>query len=712
MTEWIIENPLNPNQAEDFSTREEAYVDLSVISGETADTEWLNSDREDVMDLKYLKQESICLDKIWEPTDQLVIVRGVAGIGKSTMIKRYVLKWAKDEILTDNNGRIEFLFFLECCELNAKPNLKSLDQLLREGYPHVFKHLDLFDLQNISDRVMIVVDGLDELQGIYKNVSEDTTTKLIKTMVNTKSTLLKGHKTIACGRPKACEFIKSKMPPQKTKLVEVCGFDEKKTIEFIECFFKGDLKRAKKVKEIIKRPNPRVMSSIPMLLWAICLLYSEDFDEEIDSATELYTYGLFTFLKKHLRGNKNLEEQNIRNLVSTQKFSEIVYSLAKLSVKTYMRHQMVFTDDDIKEIHCPIHLEQSGLIVKHSTGNGCEAYQFKHLVFQEYLCALFLCLAKGVSQFRTNRELSSCTPTILGIHCLISEGTSQLFVPFYRSLLIVHNISRSKRSFLKTLYERYYYRKFINRHSKIAKMIEQHIKKDEYGRKRLICDNSDYKFNELMRNFRESKRLMDEDKLQDLLTECYIKVTQFNKRSSLEILEFLKSLKVQSINKLGLISSLDGRFEKSDFDLIEISQKSSTLWIIFSNNCTWYSSKKCMTCMYISKKDLLASNFNAVLSTEIKECHTSYVVKLPHNYNIIQSASEEILDNIFQLVTNLIEEVLANDDKESLTIEKILNLEQHERLICKIEDEFKHREDYFDKIKIDVKIKQIKETQF
>ena len=214
MTEWIIENPLNPNQAEDFSTREEAYVDLSVISGETADTEWLNSDREDVMDLKYLKQESICLDKIWEPTDQLVIVRGVAGIGKSTMIKRYVLKWAKDEILTDNNGRIEFLFFLECCELNAKPNLKSLDQLLREGYPHVFKHLDLFDLQNISDRVMIVVDGLDELQGIYKNVSEDTTTKLIKTMVDTKSTLLKGHKTIACGRPKACEFIKSKMPPQ------------------------------------------------------------------------------------------------------------------------------------------------------------------------------------------------------------------------------------------------------------------------------------------------------------------------------------------------------------------------------------------------------------------------------------------------------------------------------------------------------------------
>ena len=259
-------------------------------------------------------------------------------------INRYVLKWANEEILTETNdmAKIDFLFFLECRELNTKPNLNSLEELLKETYPHVFEYLDLSDLQKIADRVMIVVDGLDELQGIYDEDNKTyQTTELIKKVIDTKSGLLKGHKTIVCGRPKACEFIKSTMHLQKTKLVEVCGFDEKKTIQYIDRFFRSDPERADKVKEIIKRPNTRVMSSVPVLLWVICLLYSEEFDEEINSITELYTYGLFTFLKNHLRGNKNLEDQNLRTLVSTQEFGEIVYLLSKLSIKTYMHLSLI-----------------------------------------------------------------------------------------------------------------------------------------------------------------------------------------------------------------------------------------------------------------------------------------------------------------------------------------------------------------------------------
>ena len=46
---------------------------------------------------------------------------------------------------------------------------------------------------------MIVVDGLDELQEIYDNSKETCpTTELIKEVIDTKSSLLIGHKTIAC----------------------------------------------------------------------------------------------------------------------------------------------------------------------------------------------------------------------------------------------------------------------------------------------------------------------------------------------------------------------------------------------------------------------------------------------------------------------------------------------------------------------------------
>ena len=183
---------MTPNKAGGVSylSREDSYVDLSVISGEKVDLEWLNSDRKAIMNLKYLKQESISLDKLWEPTDQVVMVRGVAGIGKSTMINRYVLKWAKEEILTGSRSKekIDFLFFLECRELNTKPDLNSLEKLLKETYPKVFEYLNLCDLEKIADRVMIVVDGLDELQGIYQEADETwSITELIKNLISTKS---------------------------------------------------------------------------------------------------------------------------------------------------------------------------------------------------------------------------------------------------------------------------------------------------------------------------------------------------------------------------------------------------------------------------------------------------------------------------------------------------------------------------------------------
>ena len=707
LIEWIIEQPLNPNQGGGVScmSREDAYVDLSVFSGETVDSEWHNSDREAIMDLEYLKRESICLDQIWEPADQLVLVRGVAGIGKSTMINRYVLKWAREEILTDasNNEKIDFLFFLECRELNTKPNMSSLGELLKEKYPRVFRYLDLTDLQNIADRVMIVVDGLDELQGVYdENNQSCPTTQLIKKVIDAKSSFLKGHRTIACGRPKACEFIKSKMNSQKTKLVEVCGFDEKKTMEYIDHFFRGDLEKANKLKEIIKRPNPRVMSSVPVLLWVMCLLYSEDFDEEINTTTELYTYGLFVFLKEHLRGIKNLESQNLATLVCTLEFGQIVYSLSEISVKTYMQHKMVFTDDDIKDIGCSIHLEQSGLAVKHSSGKlGCEVYQFKHLAFQEYLCALFLCLAKGVSKYSTNRELSSCTPTILGIHRLINEGTSPLFVPFYQSLQMVHNASRSKVDILKIPYDRLCYRKFINKHN-ITKMIKRHIRKGKFmGRNKFECSPFNITFNEIIRNFRENGRIMDESILQKI-TECYIKVEISGLRrniGSVEILEFLKSLKVQSIDVLVILTAKDedGRFEESDFDLIKMTKKNSTLKIRFFN-ITCYSSRNNYNRLFLGLK-ALESNVSMVIPTEIKDLYNSYVIEKNPNREFID-CNEKTLENIFRMIANLIEEVLENDEKENLLIKPCLIQKQYKRLVGRIKDEFQHR-GHFDKIQID-----------
>ena len=97
-------------------------------------------------------------------------------------------------------------------------------------------------------------------------------------MMDTKSsTFFRGHKTIACGRPKACETVKQQlMQKVRIKTIEVCGFSKAKAKEYVDTFFKNNPERAVKVNELIQNPKLRVMSSVPIFLWVICLLHSED----------------------------------------------------------------------------------------------------------------------------------------------------------------------------------------------------------------------------------------------------------------------------------------------------------------------------------------------------------------------------------------------------------------------------------------------------
>ena len=185
-------------------------------------------------------------------------MRGVAGIGKSTLIQRYVLKWPKNEILNGKNNeqKIDFLFFFECRELNTITNISCFEGLLKVKYPEFFDLIDLSHLQNITDRIMIIVDGLDDLQGIYNETQNETfpMTEMMKRMIYPKSDILKGHKTIVGGRHNACESVESKMKRTLIKIVEVCGFSENKSIEFIYRFFQSDIQQSQRYDKMIKYP--------------------------------------------------------------------------------------------------------------------------------------------------------------------------------------------------------------------------------------------------------------------------------------------------------------------------------------------------------------------------------------------------------------------------------------------------------------------------
>ena len=697
MIEWVIDQPFNFKSSGGTNplSREQDYVDLAVLTGEQVDNEWKNSDRQSIMQMNHLRIQSIGINDLWKANDQFVVVRGVAGIGKSTLIKRYVLKWARDEILNGENDdqKIDFLFFFECRELNTIQSKKSFEELLKVKYPEIFDFVDLSDLQKIAGRIMIIVDGLDELQGVYDESREEKypMTKIVKEMIDPKSSILKGHKTIVGGRHNACESIMSKLTHTPIKIVEVCGFNIKKSVEYIKHFFGSDVERADKVKEIIKRPKIGIMANVPVLLWIICLLYSEDFEKEINTVTELYVYGLLAFLHNHIRGHENSVNIGLASFVTSQRFGEIIYSLSTLSVMTYMKGEVVFTDNDIRAIGCDFNLEETGLMVKHSIGNfGHQVYQFKHLIFQEFLCSLHLCLAKGVSKYNTNRELSSCTSTILGIHHLVESQHSQLFLDFYQNLETVHKNSRTYMEYFMVPLRKFTYNKFIQQKKRMIQQHQQTIQKYCEKNKFNITDR-DFKLFDILRNFRENDWLIDENTAKKIQNSEISVGSSLNK--SMEVLEFLRSLSITRINKFWLITL---KITEADLDLIEMADKnSSTLSIGFIEGpySEFYSGT---TSLYVSieKKQVVPDYF--------KSSFKSFRV---NSFNPIEVTFRNIesLNNMFFMVSDLIEHVLENYGNKKLTIYKnnpfgkknLLN----EQFVQKIQNLFGQRE-HFENIEI------------
>ena len=378
-------------------------------------------------------------DQLFLPDDELIVIRDVAGIGKSTLIDMFTFKWAKKELRCQD---FAFVFKFTCREINEiAEEVNNLENLFKRMFPDVFDLVSLQDLSGVSERILIIVDGLDELKDIYQmdganqSTNQEAYLRVIFDLINTKcNKMFKNHKTFACGRPKACEFVKRQLSQTcKIKTIEVCGFNPDNIQKYIVNFFHKDQVKAEKVKDTIESsPNLKVMSSVPVFLWVICSVYNENLiDRQINTNTELYFYTCLIFLRNHLQTSSN-NYSNLIDVVNDKTIIEVVYSLMVLSVKTYMQNQVIFTDKDIEEVKCPVHLEQTGFIVKYSRGNTDESkYQFRHLILQEFLCAMYLCVTKNISRYRSNRELSSCKPTIHGIHRIIGEAQNEVYIKFY-----------------------------------------------------------------------------------------------------------------------------------------------------------------------------------------------------------------------------------------------------------------------------------------
>ncbi|CAB1445428.1 unnamed protein product, partial [Pleuronectes platessa] len=199
----------------------EVFITAGESGGQEAEHEFSQLERK--LKMPSLSKYTVNLKDIFRPSSgqekiqRLVLTKGMAGIGKSFSVHKFIYDWAKGDTNTD----FDFVFYFAFRELNLSSGDKSLHKLLTDFHP-VLGNLESPELY-AKTKVVVILDGLDEsrLKLDFENTGRQTSlseeTSLGTLLVNLiQGNLLPDAKVWITSRPSAASQIPSEYVDMKT----------------------------------------------------------------------------------------------------------------------------------------------------------------------------------------------------------------------------------------------------------------------------------------------------------------------------------------------------------------------------------------------------------------------------------------------------------------------------------------------------------------
>ncbi|KAK7155978.1 hypothetical protein R3I94_006141 [Phoxinus phoxinus] len=320
-----------------------------------------------------------------------VLTKGVAGIGKTVSVQKFILDWAEG---TENQD-VQLIFPLAFRELNLmKDKTLSLSDLLHLFYPETKE----MEISSDDYKVLFIFDGLDEcrlpldFQSDVRLCDVTESASVDELLVNLiVGNLLPSSLIWITSRPAAADLVPAECVHRVT---EVRGFSDTQKEEYFRKRISDQSLAYRIISHLKSSRSLFIMCHIPVFCWISATVLEEMWSEaergEIPKTlTQMYTH--FLLIQINIKHEKDYEKK--------VKDEDMIVKLGKLAYRQLVKGNLIFYEEDLSE--CGIDEAEasvySGLctqIFREELGL-CQGkvFSFVHLSIQEHLAALYVHLS-------------------------------------------------------------------------------------------------------------------------------------------------------------------------------------------------------------------------------------------------------------------------------------------------------------------------------